>query len=76
MPGYVEVALACMAPSDVAHVTTLTGTAAPPTTVPTNFLPLLDNVAPPGYIQKFRAANPNVKSAGIFVRRIRMYGAD
>ena len=73
MPAYVEVAIACFAPSELARIKSLP---AVPATDRVNFLSGTGATSIPGYLQAFRSANPGVKSTEIFSRRFRIYSSD
>ncbi|MGB8353849.1 MAG: type II secretion system protein [Chthoniobacteraceae bacterium] len=73
MPAYVEVAIACFAPSEMARIKSLP---AVPTIDRSVFLSGTGANSIPGYLQAFRSANPGVKSTEIFSRRFRIYSSD
>ena len=73
LPAYIEVALACVAPSELARIHSLP---AVPKSDPILFLSGTGTNSVPGYLQSFRSANPGVKSTEVFSRRFRIYNSD
>ena len=70
LPAYVDVAIACLAPSEMARIKSL------PTVPQSDPVLFLSGTGIPGYLASFRKANPGVKSTEVFSRRFRIYNSD